>query len=174
MGALGYTLQLPTEDRFILTKDELIGQIDVLLGGRAAEEIEFGAISTGAANDLTRATDIARRMITDYGMSERFRHVALTRRGSVLLGSPEPYMAREYSEDTQKYVDDEIARIVAERYDYVLKRLRGERGLLDTIAGRLLELETLDQAEFNRLLGDGAATEAESERAEERKPEVAG
>jgi cell division protease FtsH len=154
MGALGYTLQLPTEDRFILTKEELIGQIDVLLGGRAAEEIEFGAISTGAANDLTRATDIARRMITDYGMSERFRHVALTRRGSVLLGGgqPEAYMAREYSEDTQKYVDDEIARIVAERYDFVLERLRGERGRLDAIAERLLELETLDQAEFDRLL----------------------
>jgi cell division protease FtsH len=71
-------------------------------------------------------------------------------------------------------VDDEIARMVAERYDYVLKRLRGERGLLDTIAVRLLELETLDQAEFNRLLGGGAATEVETERAEERKPEVAG
>jgi cell division protease FtsH len=152
MGALGYTLQLPTEDRFILTREELIGQIDVLLGGRAAEEIAFGAISTGAANDLTRATDIARRMISDYGMSERFRHVALTRRGAALLGPSEPYMAREYSEDTQKYVDDEIARIVAGRYDFVLAKLREERGLLETIAEKLLELETLDQAEFADLL----------------------
>jgi cell division protease FtsH len=154
LGALGFTLQLPTEDRFILTKDELIGQIDVLLGGRAAEEIEFGVVSTGAANDLTRATDIARRMITDYGMSERFRHVALTRRGQALLGAQsEAYMTREYSEDTQKYVDDEIARIVAGRYDYALGKLRGMRALLDSMAGRLLELETLDQAEFERLLG---------------------
>jgi cell division protease FtsH len=175
MGALGYTLQLPTEDRFILTRDELIGQIDVLLGGRAAEEIEFGVISTGAANDLTRATDIARRMITDYGMSERFRHVALTRRGSVLLTQSEPYMAREYSEDTQKYVDDEIARIVAERYDFVLAKLRGERNLLDTIALRLLELETLDQAEFARLLGGETVESAEtgSDAAEKEKPAVA-
>ena len=153
MGALGYTLQLPTEDRFLLTSEELIGQIDVLLGGRAAEEIEFNVVSTGAANDLTRATDIARRMITDYGMSERFRNVALTRRGQAMLGSQaEPYMAREYSEDTQKYVDDEIARIVAERYDYVAGKLRDARKLLDSIAERLLELETLDQTEFYKLL----------------------
>jgi cell division protease FtsH len=154
MGALGYTLQLPIEDRFILTKDELIGQIDVLLGGSAAEEIAFGMLSTGAANDLTRATDIARRMITDYGMSERFRHVALTRRGAAMLGpQSEPYMAREYSEDTQKYVDGEIARMVAERYDSVLEKLRGERGLLDAIAEKLLEKETLDEAEFAAMIG---------------------
>jgi cell division protease FtsH len=149
MGALGYTLQLPIEDRFVLSKEELLGQIDVLLGGRAAEEIAFGMVSTGAANDLTRATDIARRMITDYGMSERFRHVALTRRGAGVFGlQSEPYMAREYSEDTQKYVDDEIARMVAERYDRVLETLRGKRPLLDTVAERLLEKETLDEAEF--------------------------
>jgi cell division protease FtsH len=152
MGALGYTLQLPIEDRFVLSKDELLGQIDVLLGGRAAEEIALGMISTGAANDLTRATDIARRMITDYGMSERFRHVALTRRGAAIFGPSEPYMAREYSEDTQKYVDDEIARMVAERYDRVLEMLRHERGLLDQIAERLLEKETLDENEFASLL----------------------
>jgi cell division protease FtsH len=165
MGALGYTLQLPIEDRFILTREELIGQIDVLLGGRAAEEIEFGVISTGASNDLTRATDIARRMITDYGMSERFRHVALTRRGSVLFGQQsEPYMAREYSEDTQKYVDDEIARIVAERYDFVLSKLRGEHDLLSRVAERLLETETIDQPEFVRLIGgEAGATNAAAE-----------
>jgi len=158
MGALGYTLQLPIEDRFILTRDELIGQIDVLLGGRAAEEIAFGLISTGAANDLTRATDIARRMITDYGMSERFRHVALTRRGGAMLGPmPEPYLAREYSEDTQKYVDDEIARIVADRYDRVLETLRGKRSLLDAIAERLLEKETLDESEFAQMMKAGAS-----------------
>ncbi len=157
MGALGYTLQLPIEDRFVLSKDELLGQIDVLLGGRAAEEIAFGMISTGAANDLTRATDIARRMITDYGMSERFRHVALTRRGAAMLGPSEPYMAREYSEDTQKYVDDEIARMVAERYDRVLEMLRGERGLLDAISERLLETETLDETEFAALMAARSA-----------------
>jgi cell division protease FtsH len=161
LGALGYTLQLPTEDRFILTREELLGQIDVLLGGRAAEEIVFDAVSTGAANDLTRATDIARRMITDYGMSERFRNVALTKRGQAFLGGQaEAFMAREYSEETQRYVDEEIARIVAERYDRVLGTLRGKRGLLDSMAGRLLELETLDQPEFERLLKSDASPAA--------------
>jgi len=159
LGALGYTLQLPTEDRFLLTQDELVGQIDVLLGGRAAEELEFGVVSTGAANDLTRATDIARRMITDYGMSERFKNVALTKRGQSLLGAQaEPYMGREYSEDTQKYIDDEIARIVSERYERVLEKLRSGRSLLDTVAERLLEQETLEQVEFEGLVaGSGAA-----------------
>jgi cell division protease FtsH len=154
LGALGYTLQLPIEDRFVLSKEELLGQIDVLLGGRAAEELVLGSISTGAANDLTRATDIARRMITDFGMSERFRHVALTRRGSSPFGpQAEPYMAREYSEETQRYVDEEIARMIAERYDHVLEGLRSKRVLLDTIAARLLEKETLDESEFAALMG---------------------
>jgi cell division protease FtsH len=95
-------------------------------------------------------------MITDYGMSERFRHVALTRRGASILGpQSEPYMAREYSEETQKYVDEEIARIVAERYDRVLEALRGKRELLDAIALKLLEKETLDEAEFAALLKTG-------------------
>jgi cell division protease FtsH len=153
LGALGYTLQLPTEDRFVLTREELVGQIDVLLGGRAAEEVVFGRISTGAANDLTRATDIARRMITDYGMSERFRNVALTRRGASLGLLPnEGYMAREYSEETQKYIDEEISRILAERYEAVLARLREKRQLLDRIAGLLLEKETIEEAEFAELV----------------------
>jgi cell division protease FtsH len=150
-GALGYTLQLPVEDRFVVSEEELLGQIDVLLGGRAAEEIAIGKISTGAANDLTRATDIARRMITDYGMSERFRHVALTRRAAGLLGgaqASEQFMTREYSEDTQKYVDDEIARIVAARYDGVVSLLSSKRELLDSVSGRLLEKETIEEAEF--------------------------
>ena len=117
-GALGYTLQMPVEDRYLMTEDELLGKIDVLLGGRAAEELIFGKLSTGAANDLTRATDIARRMITDYGMSSRFKHVALTQRGANMLGTPqtpEPMLHREYSEATQQYIDEEIAHIVEKR-----------------------------------------------------------
>ena len=153
LGALGYTLQLPVEDRYVVSEDELLGQIDVLLGGRAAEQIVFNRISTGAANDLTRATDIARRMITDYGMSERFRHVALTRRGGAYLGpQSEPFMAREYSEDTQKYVDGEIARIVSERYDLVVALLRSHRHLIDEVAGVLLEKEVIEDVEFLALV----------------------
>ncbi|HOJ99932.1 MAG TPA: ATP-dependent zinc metalloprotease FtsH [Termitinemataceae bacterium] len=154
-GALGYTLQLPLEDRYLMTEEELLGKIDVLLGGRAAEEVVFGKISTGAANDLTRATDIARRMITDYGMSPRFRNVALTQRGaSMLQGSlSEPLLHREYSESTQQYIDEEIARIVNERYTAVKGLLVEKRPLLEKIAEQLLEKETLEEHEFKELVG---------------------
>lgn len=153
-GALGYTLQMPIEDRYVVSEEELLSQIDVLLGGRAAEQIVFGSISTGAANDIMRATDIARRMIVDFGMSERFRHVALTKKGQAFGGAqvPEPFMAREYSEDTQKYVDEEIARIIAARYDGVVALLSSRRGLIDRIANRLLEAEVIEEAEFKSLI----------------------
>jgi cell division protease FtsH len=154
-GALGYTLQMPVEDRYIVTREELLGRIDVLLGGRAAEEIVFGHISTGAANDLTKATDIARKMITDYGMSERFKHVALTQRGGGMLGqqqSQEPLFHREYSEATQQYIDDEIARMVEQQYLSVKNMLTGKRELLNRIAAELLEKESLDEKEFKALV----------------------
>ncbi|MFA5851840.1 MAG: ATP-dependent zinc metalloprotease FtsH [Spirochaetales bacterium] len=149
-GALGYTLQMPIEDRYVVSEEELLSQIDVLLGGRAAEQIIFGSISTGAANDITRATDIARRMITDFGMSERFRHVALTKKGQGFSGSaaPEPFLVREYSEDTQKYVDDEIARIIAARYDSVVALLSSKREMINKIAAVLLEKEVIEEADF--------------------------
>ena len=159
MGALGYTLQLPTEDRYVMTEDELLGQIDVLLGGRAAEEIVFGMASTGASNDLTRATDIARRMITGYGMSERFRNVALTKRGASLMGNQGDggMLAREYSEETQRYIDDEIARIVAARYDRIMSLLGERRDVLETVATRLLEAETIEEGEFASLIAASPA-----------------
>jgi cell division protease FtsH len=150
---------MPIEDRYVVSEEELLSQIDVLLGGRAAEQIVFGSISTGAANDITRATDIARRMIVDFGMSERFRHVALTKKGQAFGGAqvPEPFMAREYSEDTQKYVDEEIARVIAARYDGVVALLSSRRGLIDRIANRLLEAEVIEEAEFKAIVeADGA------------------
>ena len=157
-GALGYTLQMPVEDRYLMTEEELLGKINVLLGGRAAEEIIFGIISTGAANDLTKATDIARKMITDYGMSERFRNVALTQRGAGMLGNQiqEPTFHREYSEATQQYVDEEIARMVENQYAAVKEKLNENRAMLETVAEKLLEKETLDEKEFKTLLGEPA------------------
>lgn len=155
IGALGYTLQTPVEDRFLLTKEELLGKIDVLLGGRAAEKIVFGAVSTGAANDLTRATEIAGKMITDYGMSEKFENVVLTKRGSAFLGEQSvPQMAREYSEKTQQYVDNEITAIIGERYKHVLEMLSSKRELIDKIALRLLDVETVSSVEFNRFVDE--------------------
>jgi cell division protease FtsH len=161
-GALGYTLQMPIEDRYVVTEEELLGNIDVLMGGRAAEEIIFGRISTGAANDLTKATDIARKMITDYGMSGRFKNVALTQRGAGMLGgaAQDPMFHREYSEATQQYVDEEIARMVEFRYTHVKDSLVLKRELLDRVANLLLEKETIDEKEFKEALNEQGAREA--------------
>ncbi len=155
--ALGYTMQLPLEDRYTVTKSDLLGRIDILLGGRIAEEMISGEYSTGAANDLTKATDIARKMITDYGMSDRFRHVALTSRGMSMTGQErqEPSFQREYAESTQQYVDEEIARIIDGEYAKAKKILEEQRGILDNVSAALLEKETLDEKEFKALIGEG-------------------
>ena len=162
LGALGYTMQTPTEDRYLMTEDELLGKIDVLLGGRAAEELVFGKISTGAANDLTRVTDIARSMITEYGMSERFRNVALTKRSAPMLGSQDPFQQREYAETTQSYIDGEMARVVDERYERVKSFLIGKRELLEKVTAVLLEKEIIERDEFFELIGRGPKGEAAS------------
>ena len=156
LGALGYTLQLPSEERFLQTQQELLGRIDVLLAGRAAEEIVFGDISTGAGNDLTRAADIARRMITEYGMSEKFRNVYLpSQRGGAFLedGSGQAVTSRGYAESTQTYVDEETARIIDERYRNVLARLRENTAVLQTIAEELLRVEVIERDRFDELVG---------------------
>jgi cell division protease FtsH len=131
-----------------------LGKIDILLGGRIAEEMISGEYSTGAANDLTKATDIARKMITDYGMSDRFRNVALTSRGMSMTGQErqEPSFQREYAESTQQYVDEEIARIIDTEYDKAKKILEDQRDVLNKLAATLLEKETIDEKEFKELL----------------------
>jgi len=157
LGALGYTMQTPAEDRFLLTESDILGRVDVLLGGRGAEEVVFGEISTGAANDLDRATDMAKRMVTDYGMSERFANVRLPyRQESPLLGQAGHVVNREYSESTQQYIDEETARIIAERYQTVLSLLREQRPALESVAARLLETEVVEAAEFAELVGAAA------------------
>ncbi len=150
-AALGYTLQLPEDDKHLLTKRELYNEIDVLLGGRAAESITFGEVSTGAANDIQRSTDIARRILTDYGMSDKFQNVALSQRGGG-YGASEPQLVREYAETTQQYIDEEIARIMDERYQHVLKLLESKKDVMIYISERLLEKEVIEQAEFNEII----------------------
>ena len=157
MGALGYTLQLPAEERFLLTRTELLGRIDVLLAGRAAEQIVFGDISTGAGNDLTRAAEISRRMITDYGMSERFRNVYLPSRRAGGFLDDGGLLQREYAESTQTYIDEETARVIDERYQRVLQILEGHRDELDRVAAELLRAEVLDRERFAELVGRPAA-----------------
>jgi cell division protease FtsH len=156
IGALGYTIQLPTEDRFLLTEEELLGKIDVLLGGRASEHLFFGEISTGASNDISRATDIARKMISDYGMSDKFENVVLpSQRSPVFLPGESPAGQREYSESTQQYIDEEITRIIKSRYEKVSAFLEGKKGTVDRIARKLLEVETVGEEEFKALLKEG-------------------
>ncbi len=157
LGALGYTMQTPAEERFLLTETEILGRIDVLLGGRGAEEVVFGEISTGAANDLDRSTDMAKRMVTDYGMSEKFANVHLPyRQESPLLGQNGHAVNREYSEATQQYIDEETARIIGERYRRVVKLLREQGAVLKAVAARLLEQEVLESGEFAELAGTPA------------------
>ena len=151
VAALGYTLQMPEEDRYLRTKKELLGEVDVLLGGRAAEQVVFGEVSTGAGNDLQRATDLVRRMITDYGMSDKFFNVVLSSRGAG-YGAAEPTLVREYSEETQNYVDTEILKIITERYEYAVKMLTEKKVLLEYIAQRLLEKEIMEQKEFEEIV----------------------
>ncbi|AEE15942.1 ATP-dependent zinc metalloprotease FtsH [Treponema brennaborense] len=151
VAALGYTLQMPEEDRYLRTEKELYGEIDVLLGGRAAELIAFGEVSTGASNDLQRATDIARSILTDYGMSGRFRNVVLSQRGGG-YGADSPQLIREYSESTQQYIDEELARIMAERFEHVTALLKEKRDVMEYIASRLLEKEIIDEAEFTDII----------------------
>ena len=153
---------MPEEDRYLRTENELYGEIDVLLGGRAAEQIVFDEISTGAGNDLQRATDIIRRILTDYGMSKKFRNVVLSQRGSG-YGAAEPQLVRDYSEETQTYIDSELARIMEERYKHVVELLKSKRVLLDYIAERLLEKEIMEQAEFQEIVSAEANLSAKQE-----------
>ena len=144
---------MPEEERSFQTREELLGRIDVALGGRAAEEIIYGTVSTGAGNDIMQATDIARSMITRLGMSDRFSNVFLDRRSPGFLGTEQSYGSnRDYSEDTQRYVDEEITKIMAERYKRVLELLTRHRTLLETITNRLMDKETIERDEIMDLI----------------------
>ncbi|MGL1890343.1 MAG: ATP-dependent zinc metalloprotease FtsH [Spirochaetaceae bacterium] len=163
-GALGYTMQTPTEDRYLMTEEELIGEVDVLLGGRAAEILVYNKLSTGASNDIERATKIVKNMITVYGMSDKFKNVALSvQQNSYLQGGGS---TKEYSETTQQYIDDEISRILAERYQHVQNVLKSHLVLLESITERLMHDEVLTSVDFMKLVKDdelGAVTFLERE-----------
>jgi cell division protease FtsH len=158
IAALGYTLQVPTEDRFLMGKSELENKIATLLGGRAAEEIVSGDISTGAHNDLSRATDIARSMVKEYGMSKVGQvYYASNRRAQFL--SPIPEGAGEYSEATAEIIDKEVNAIISAQYDRALDILRGKRGILEKSVSILLEKETIEGEELKTLMAEVSGTE---------------
>jgi cell division protease FtsH len=149
IAALGYTQQLPTEDRYLMTRDELLDRLKVLLGGRVSEEIVFGDISTGAMNDLQRATDIARSMVTEYGMSDRLGPLTYTREPrSPYLDLGTGSRTREYSEQTAEGIDEEITRIIEEAYRDTRSILKDQRENLERLAGILLEKESIEGDEL--------------------------
>jgi cell division protease FtsH len=157
-GALGYTMQLPTEDRYLMQKTDLVNQLAVLLGGRAAEEIALHEISTGAQNDLQRATDIARAMVTEWGMSERLGPVNLDAgRRSRFLEIPQLADRGPYSENTARLIDEEVKMIVGEALDEARRILLDRRDLLEQVTRRLLEKEVMEGDELRSLLAGAQA-----------------
>jgi cell division protease FtsH len=153
IGALGYTIQRPTEDRHLMTRPELEQKIAVLLGGRAAEKLVFDVLSTGAADDLAKATDIARDMVTRYGMDEDLGYVALMPQRQLMLELPAGMLPQgsEASQDTQRRVDAAIRGIVMAGFERATSLLRAHRDVLDRGARALLEKETLDEAAIRAL-----------------------
>ncbi len=150
LAALGYTQQRPTEDRYLMSTKELLGKIDVLLGGRVAEQIIFDSVTTGAGNDLMRATDIARAMIVEYGMGETLGLSTYPRqRSPVFLQSEQGFSGgKDYSDDTAAQVDAETKKILEERSRHVTALLTSHREKLTAIAERLLEKEVIFEEEF--------------------------
>ncbi len=152
IGALGYTIQRPTEDRFLMTRTELEDKMAVLLGGRAAEQIVFGHFSTGAADDIARATNIARSMVMRYGMHEKLGHVALEAERPVFLQVPGMMpLGREYSEETAREIDCAVRDIVQTAFQRAVELLTQRRALLEQGARLLLQHETLGEKELKAL-----------------------
>jgi cell division protease FtsH len=147
LGALGYMQQIPDE-RFLLQEDELLDRLAVLLGGRAAEQIIFGQVSTGASNDLERATSIARRMVCEFGMSEALGPVALTSREGGFLPSTNQELPAAFSEKTAQLIDREVQNLVSAAADRARTTIERDRALLETLAQKLLADEVIEQPEF--------------------------
>lgn len=153
IAALGYTLQLPTEDRYLMTKTELLNKLCVMLGGRVAEELVFGEISTGAQNDLQRAATIARSMVTEYGMTDTFGPLTFEKeRRPMFLDLGLPQGTKEYSEKTAREIDEEVRRFIDNAYKKVRALLTEHRDKLMDLAAVLLEKETIEGDEIRKIL----------------------
>jgi len=154
--ALGYTMQVPVEDHYITSKSELIDNMTILLGGRAAEEIVFNESTTGAENDLERVTEIARRMVCEYGMSDTLGPVTLGRRhGPIFLGR-EIAEDRNYSEEVASAIDKEVRRLIDDCFQRARELLTARRATLDALVEVLLQKETIDGEELDRIVNNSA------------------
>ena len=169
MGALGYTMQVPEEEKYLMSKAEIETELVTLLAGRAAEELCFDSVTTGASNDIERATNLARAMITQYGMSEKFGLIGLTTVEDQYLSGRS---VLNCGEATAAEIDQEVMRVLKESYEKALEILRGNRKALDEIAAFLIERETITGKEFMEILNrvnapeDAAAEETEAVDAE--------
>ena len=151
-GALGYTMQVETGDKYLMTKEELENKIATYIGGRAAEEVVFGSVTTGASNDIEQATKLARAMITRYGMSEEFDMVAMETVTNQYLGGSTSLTC---SPDTQKEIDQKVVDLVRDQHEKARKILMENRAKLDELANFLYEKETITGEEFMEILTGG-------------------
>ena len=153
-GALGYTMQVDTGDKYLLTKEEIENKIATFTGGRAAEEVVFGQITTGASNDIEQATKLARAMIARYGMSEDFDMVAMETVQNQYLGGDASLAC---APETQREIDRQVVSLVKTQHEKAIKLLESHREALDRLAQYLYEKETITGEEFMELLKGGAA-----------------
>jgi cell division protease FtsH len=172
VAALGYTQQLPTDDRYLIQRKELKDRIAVLMGGRAAEELVFNEVSTGAGNDLERATDMARRMVAELGMSPKLGPVNFLRQQSAFIQTESGHI--DYSEATARLIDSELQLLLEEGYTRALDILRADRDLLDRLAQLLLEKEVIDRRELRELMGTDGAQQGNGARREDGARPVVG
>jgi cell division protease FtsH len=159
--ALGYTLQLPTEDRYLTSKTEIINRLAVLLGGRVAEEIVFSEVTTGAHDDLSKATEMATKMVCEFGMSEKLGPLTYRKREEEVFLGRDINRERPYSNHTAEMIDTEIKQVIIDALAYVRKLLRDNRSKLDRLAEKLIEKEILESEEVEALIradGAGAVT----------------
>ncbi|MDQ6742185.1 MAG: cell division protein FtsH, partial [Candidatus Dormibacteraeota bacterium] len=150
--ALGWTLSLPEEDKYLVSKQELKQQIAGIMGGRASEEIVFGDVTSGAENDIQRATQMARRMVTQWGMSEKLGTVAMGQKEELVFLGRDLGEQRNFSEEVAQLIDEEVRSLIKEAYETAKRILTEQRAKMDTVVERLKVEETIDAAELDQIL----------------------
>jgi cell division protease FtsH len=150
--ALGWTLSLPQEDKYLVSRDELMDQIAGIMGGRVAEEIVFGDITSGAENDIQKATQMARRMVTQWGMSDKLGNVAMGHREELVFLGRDLGEQRNYSEEVAAVIDEEIRSIVNHGYQTAKTILTKQRSKMDAVVEKLKEVETIDGNELDVII----------------------
>jgi cell division protease FtsH len=169
--ALGYTISLPREDKYLTTKTALMEQLAMTLGGRAAEELVFQEVTTGAANDLERVTSISKQMIMRYGMSDKLGPRVLGRNHDMPFLGREMGAEPDYSEEIAREIDDEIKRVIEEAHDLAVSVLKAHMADLHRISAILIERETIDKDQFERLLAGASEEEVFAEEEEQAEPD---